>query len=45
MAVGYYVIGRLQTQKPDWFKRSIASFADRASTAFGQTIKPIVEFK
>ncbi len=45
MAVGYYVIGKLQAQKPAWFKQSIASFADRASQAFGQTIKPVVEFK
>jgi len=45
LAVGYYVIGKLQTQKPPWFKQSIESFAKRASEAFGQTIKPIVEFK
>jgi hypothetical protein len=45
MAVGYYVIGKLQTQKPAWFKQSIESYAKRASEAFGQTIKPVVEFK
>ena len=45
MAVGYYVIGKLQTQKPAWFKRSINSFAMRASKAFGQEIKPIVKFR
>jgi hypothetical protein len=45
VAVGYYVIGKLQAQKPAWFKQSIGSYAEQASRAFGQTIKPIVEFK
>jgi hypothetical protein len=45
MAVGYYVIGKIQTQKPDWFKEGVGPFAQRASEIFGQTIKPIVEFK
>jgi hypothetical protein len=45
IAVGYYVIGKLQAQKPDWFKQSIESYVRRASEAFGQTIKPIVEFR
>lgn len=45
MAVGYYVIGRLQAQKPPWFKRSIESFTKRASEAFGQKIEPVVRFK
>lgn len=45
MAVGYYVIGKLQAQKPAWFKESIESFAQRASKAFGQKIEPVVTFK
>jgi hypothetical protein len=45
MAVGYYVIGKLQAQKPDWFKQSIESFAQRASRAFGQKIEPIVKYR
>lgn len=45
MAIGYYVIGRIQTQKPAWFKESIDRYAQKASEIFGQTIKPIVEFK
>jgi hypothetical protein len=45
MSVGYYVIGKLQAQKPAWFKESIASFAERASKAFGQKIEPIVKFR
>jgi hypothetical protein len=44
LAVGYYVIGKIQTQKPAWFKKGIESFAQRASEAFGQTINPIVNF-
>ncbi len=45
MAVGYYVIGKIQTQKPAWFKEGVGPFVERASEIFGQTIKPIVEFK
>jgi hypothetical protein len=45
MAIGYYVIGKIQVQKAAWFKEGIVSFAERASQLFGQTIKPLVEFK
>jgi hypothetical protein len=45
MATGYYVIGKLQTQKPDWFKQSIGPFAERASKIFGQKLEPIVKYK
>ncbi len=45
MAVGYYVIGKLQTQKPDWFKQGIVSFTQRASEIFGQKLPPIVKFR
>ena len=45
MATGYYVIGKLQAQKPAWFKRSIQSFAERASKIFGQKLEPIVRYK
>jgi hypothetical protein len=45
MAVGYYVIGKLQAQKPDWFKQSIDSFAQRASQVFGQKIEPMVRYR
>ncbi len=45
LATGYYVIGKLQAQKPDWFKRSIESFAQWASQAFGQKIEPVVKFR
>lgn len=45
MATGYYVIGKLQTQKPAWFKEGIESFAQRASKAFRQKIEPIVKYR
>ena len=44
MAVGYYVIGKLQAQKPAWFKRGVGPFAKRASEVFGQNIQPIVAY-
>lgn len=45
MAVGYYVIGKIQAQKPDWFKQSIVGFTQRASEIFGQKLPPIVKFR
>ena len=45
MAIGYYVIGKLQAQKPAWFKESVESFTQRASEVFGQKIEPIVKYK
>ena len=45
MAIAYYVIGKIQVQKPAWFKKGVGPFTDRASRIFGQTIKPFVEFK
>jgi hypothetical protein len=44
LAVGYYVIGKIQASKPAWFKKGVEAFADRTSKAFGQTIKPVVNF-
>ncbi len=43
MAVGYYVIGQIQKQKPPYFKQNIGNYAALASKIFGQEIKPIVE--
>lgn len=45
MAVGYYVIGKIQAQKLPWFKESIGPFCKEASRLFGQTLKPVVAFK
>ena len=43
MAIGYYVIGRLQSQYPPWFKNSLSTYCAKASAVFGQTISPIVD--
>ena len=43
MAIGYYVIGRLQSQYPPYFKDSLPSYCAKASAVFGHTISPIVE--
>ncbi|MFC1648439.1 hypothetical protein ACFL1B_03180 [Nanoarchaeota archaeon] len=43
MAIGYYVIGKIQKQNPPYFKDSIESYAKKASEIFGQDIKPIVD--
>lgn len=42
-AVGYYVIGHIQKQFPPFFKEQIGSYMERASSAFGSTLAPIVE--
>ena len=44
MAVGYYVIGKIQAQKDAWFKEGMESFAERASKIFKQTITPMVSY-
>lgn len=44
MAVGYYVTGKIQAQKPDWFKQSIIPFTQKASAVFGENIGPIVRY-
>jgi hypothetical protein len=44
LATAYYVIGKIQAHKPDWFKQSIESFTQRASKLFGQKIDPIVKY-
>lgn len=43
MAIGYYIIGKIQKAHPPWFKQNIAEYAKGASKLFGQEIKPIVE--
>jgi hypothetical protein len=45
MAVGYYVIGKLQAQKPDWFKQSIRSYVQEASAVFGSELDLIVDYR
>lgn len=43
MAISYYIIGKIQSQHPQWFKRNIKKYTDHASKVFKQKISPIVE--
>jgi len=43
IATGYYIIGQIQKQQPQYFKKNIESYAKKTSQIFGQTIKPIVD--
>lgn len=43
MAIGYFVIGRIQKQHSPYFKDNIAAYARQASELFGETISIIVE--
>lgn len=37
--LGYYIIGKIQSQNPPWFKRSIKRYVKEASKLFKQKIK------
>lgn len=37
--LGYYVIGKIQSQNPPWFKKGIVSYVKEASRLFHQKIK------
>lgn len=39
MAVGYYIIGKIQKQHPPYFKKSIEAYTKKASKIFKQKIK------
>jgi len=43
IAVGYYVIGKIQKQNRPFFKEKIADYCKEASKIFKEEIKPIVE--
>lgn len=43
MAVGYYIIGKIQRAQPDWFKKNVESYTKKMSKVFGQKINAIVE--
>ncbi|MAG53075.1 MAG: hypothetical protein CMH62_03885, partial [Nanoarchaeota archaeon] len=43
LAVGYYVIGFIQKQHPQYFKDNIEAYTKEASKLFKYEIKPIVE--
>jgi len=44
MAIGYYVIGNIQAQKPPWFKENLVPYCKWASEVFGHKIEPIVKY-
>lgn len=41
-SLGYYLIGKIQEAKPQWFKRDIGNYCLEASKLFGQEIEPVV---
>lgn len=43
IAVGYYVIGQIQKQNPQYFKKNIDKYTRKVSQLFNQEIKPIVK--
>lgn len=43
MAVSYFVIGRIQSAHPPYFKENIAEYVKKTSEHFGKEIPPIVE--
>jgi len=43
IAVGYFVIGKIQEAHPAYFKENIVAYTKDASKIFNQTINPIVE--
>lgn len=38
-SLGYYIIGKIQSQNPPWFKRSIKTYVKEASKMFHEKIK------
>ena len=43
MAIGYYVVGKIQKKQIQWFKENIDGYTKKVSKIFGQKIKTIVE--
>lgn len=43
LAISYFVVGHIQKQFPPYFKDSIVTYCENASSIFGSTINPIVE--
>ena len=42
MAIGYWVVGQIQKQQPDYFKQNIESYTQKISESFGIDIQPVV---
>lgn len=43
MAIGYFIVGKIQAHYPELFKDNIKTYTQRVSELFGSTITPIVE--
>lgn len=43
IAIGYFIIGKIQGQNKQWFKENIGNYVRWASGVFGEKISPIVE--
>jgi len=43
MAIGYYIVGKIQQSHPQWFKQNIVQYTKKASKLFKHPINPIVE--
>jgi len=43
MAIGYYIIGKIQRANPPYFKNNIEQYMKKASKTFGHKLNPIVE--
>lgn len=43
LALGYFIIGKIQEAHPAYFKENIVAYTKDASEIFNQTINPIVE--
>lgn len=43
LAVGYYLIGRIQREHPAYFKQNIRAYTEHAQAVFGQSVPLIVE--
>ena len=42
LATGYYVIGKIQAQRPPYYKDSIEAYCRKSSKVFGEDIQPMV---
>lgn len=42
MAIGYYIVGKIQRAQPPWFQKHLPEYCQKASEVFGQEISPIV---
>jgi len=43
MAIGYYIVGKIQNSQPAWFKQNIEGYMKKASKVFGKKMEAIVE--